>query len=484
MEETQQLVNLKLIRNTCKRIENSLNKRFEKDADLYISIKDIEEIKKDLCKCKYGKIKGYYVSKKFSAEILTKVILKNAWLISNITYKDFKENFEIIFSECNNEMLNLIMPDIIENKIDIPEKFRNELIRIYANKLSGKESKKELDNGSNVIKVGNTIDVLFINTINSMKGSNTKYKWIQKYIDMYPKLINSSNILSKVINEDDMKNLLEDIFEDCILNSENSEEDRIWQDLFKKKNPKLSFNRIIQYIYLEGNTEACWLLKKYSVRIMEYDKENVEFYINSIMDLYNKSNNDIKARIIRVVSYINSQNKDLINKFSLAIERSLDENNYGLNKLYEKVKEEVAIDEDENIKDLYDEFVELDIEDVNGYKRLAFLLNKINDDGKEQLMIQFLNDLHGVNDDYIEQSAIELLKIIIETYFKNTRYFEILLESVDLFNYQKDYLIKVLLSIVESKDMINRGNYVFKNKIKNFIRDNDFELYQNLYTRT
>ena len=48
------MVNQILLNDTLQKINASLNKRFEKDADLYISKQDEYEIKKNLCNEAYG----------------------------------------------------------------------------------------------------------------------------------------------------------------------------------------------------------------------------------------------------------------------------------------------------------------------------------------------------------------------------------------------------------------------------------------------
>ena len=50
------MVDQNLLNDTLQKINASLNKRFEKDADLYISKQDEYEIKKHLCNEAYGAV--------------------------------------------------------------------------------------------------------------------------------------------------------------------------------------------------------------------------------------------------------------------------------------------------------------------------------------------------------------------------------------------------------------------------------------------
>lgn len=116
---------MELVLGALERINRSLDERFEKNADLYIAPEEVEKLKKLIYIGNYPQIVKLYTLKKFSAEILANVLIQNAWLMRN-------EKFYIlqpIFKECNNFYLQRVMVEsVFDNKIEMPSKFRLQLI--------------------------------------------------------------------------------------------------------------------------------------------------------------------------------------------------------------------------------------------------------------------------------------------------------------------------------------------------------------------
>ena len=63
------------------RINDSLNERFEQDIRLYIPMEGLENLKKMIYHGEYDKLVEKYTLKKYSAEVLANVWIKNAWLM-------------------------------------------------------------------------------------------------------------------------------------------------------------------------------------------------------------------------------------------------------------------------------------------------------------------------------------------------------------------------------------------------------------------
>ena len=82
--------------DTLQKINASLNKRFEKDADLYISKQDEFEIKKLLCNGAYAAIVNMSVGKEISPEIILKVIVRNAGLLTMVNAGKFERELKPI----------------------------------------------------------------------------------------------------------------------------------------------------------------------------------------------------------------------------------------------------------------------------------------------------------------------------------------------------------------------------------------------------
>ena len=87
----------KALFDALQRVERSLDERFEKDVSLYIPVEAVEDIKEQLYKGNYDYINNLYKARKYSAEILTNVVIKNAWLMPNKKYAALKS----VINECN-----------------------------------------------------------------------------------------------------------------------------------------------------------------------------------------------------------------------------------------------------------------------------------------------------------------------------------------------------------------------------------------------
>lgn len=117
--------------NALDRINRSLDERFEKNADLYIAPEQVEKLKRLIYLGNYKQIVKECTLKKYSAEVLANVLVKNAWLMR-------VNNFALlqpIFEECNYDYLKSIMYDgVFDNKIDMPPQFRLQLIFTFLKK--------------------------------------------------------------------------------------------------------------------------------------------------------------------------------------------------------------------------------------------------------------------------------------------------------------------------------------------------------------
>lgn len=124
-----------------KSINKCLDERFEKNAKLYIAAGDVEEIKELIYTGNYRRIVEEYVlskSKNFSPEIISNVLIKNAWLMRKNDYEIFKP----IFETCNYAYFKSFMFDegVFDNKIEMPVDFRLMLIKIFIERVEQVET--------------------------------------------------------------------------------------------------------------------------------------------------------------------------------------------------------------------------------------------------------------------------------------------------------------------------------------------------------
>ena len=127
-----------------KSINKCLDERFEKNAKLYIAAEYVEKIKSLIYAGNYRRIVDEYVlSQMFSPEIISNVLIKNAWLMRNNNYEIFKPIFEV----CNYKYFQTFMIDegVFDNKIEMPVDFRLMIIKIFLERADDNYCRKILE---------------------------------------------------------------------------------------------------------------------------------------------------------------------------------------------------------------------------------------------------------------------------------------------------------------------------------------------------
>ena len=128
--------------NALDRINRSLDERFEKNADLYIAPEQVEKLKRLIYLGNYQQIVKECTLKKYSAEVLANVLVKNAWLMRRNSFALLQP----IFEECNYDYLKSVMYDgVFDNKIDMPPQFRLQLIFTFLKKGDSAMCQKMLE---------------------------------------------------------------------------------------------------------------------------------------------------------------------------------------------------------------------------------------------------------------------------------------------------------------------------------------------------
>ncbi len=125
-----------LLNDTLQKINASLNKRFEKDADLYISKQDEYEIKKNLCNEAYGGVVDMAKAKGISNDIIVKVIMRNAGVLDVKDIGKFKKELCPILERANYKALVYMMEDVLGNNVYMQKKLRHVLFTYYMNGIT------------------------------------------------------------------------------------------------------------------------------------------------------------------------------------------------------------------------------------------------------------------------------------------------------------------------------------------------------------
>lgn len=130
------MVDQVLLNDTLQKINASLNKRFEKDADLYISKQDEYEIKKNLCNEAYGGVVDMAKAKGISHDIIVKVIMRNAAVLNVRDINKFKRELKPILVDANYRALSYMMEDVLSGNIYMQKKVRHVLFSYYMGSIT------------------------------------------------------------------------------------------------------------------------------------------------------------------------------------------------------------------------------------------------------------------------------------------------------------------------------------------------------------
>lgn len=140
----------KTLQATLRRVENAVNTRFEKDADLYIAKDDLEWLKKKLYEGNYNLV-AERLKTGLKAEALTRVIIENAWLLRNDRYAPLIE----VIKQCPSGYMGRgsMMASILEDRYDLPKVLRDKLAEICFAETDGHTAEAILNQGAEVLPI-------------------------------------------------------------------------------------------------------------------------------------------------------------------------------------------------------------------------------------------------------------------------------------------------------------------------------------------
>jgi len=210
---------MKEILETYKKVEKALDIRFEKDIALYVSKEDSEKIKENLYKNSFQNLKA--LESKFGKKIVSKVILKNSWLIeldkrNKIYLKDLFKNVDDVF-------LREIGKSIVDDKVFSTVEFKDFFKNIYIQSLTPNEC----------IKIYQDYNQKKHYRLTALKRVLEEEQDILKFIKHifrdYPELLEYANehrgyYIEKILKNN---NPTQKDF-DYILKQINSNKDRVW----------------------------------------------------------------------------------------------------------------------------------------------------------------------------------------------------------------------------------------------------------------
>lgn len=302
--EREDYDNLKL---TLSRVKKALDQRFEKDTELYIPVEQIEEIKKALYTGNYGLIDGMHKGKGYSPEILTKVVVKNAWLIRE---KDRKKTHNIlkIVKLCNPAYLNRIMIDgVFDNKLDMSRQFRNDLLMAYFSVVDTLTAQSIMKNsGKNSCLSNDVLRAVCMVAAYKYHSPLERYQKFEIEYKSHPGLANNYGSFNGYLSDEefDDSSLMSNIFKNQFL-VEGNETYKFWRNYMQQVKVQHKFFKIISTYLLKNlnhmNGNDVRGLFSRIIPMVENGKneEGFEEYLNCVrIVLENSMDNRMKNGIV------------------------------------------------------------------------------------------------------------------------------------------------------------------------------------------
>jgi len=306
------MVDRERISSTFKRIEKSLNLRFEKKGSLFIDKQDLEDLKKSISNGQMQNIQA--IETKIDAAIITQVILKNPWLVSDNLLKD--NSFSSFLRKNISKNSNMyLLKDIIDDNIFSTNNFKEFIEKIYYPLISLSECKnivKEMTLKENIVLICFKRIMM-----DSAESGSFKIREINDFFNNHPDLYNTVKnqpYLHEIMNTIDNR---DDVAEWILDNKFTSKIDQIWANAFTSLKTD-AFDASAHYIKNNmdyGNETTKWLIKNVFPKLFisaSKDIDTIEDYSSKVIDLYrNRDAYKIKVLFLHMLEPNKFKNKDL-----------------------------------------------------------------------------------------------------------------------------------------------------------------------------
>lgn len=481
------MIDHNILNKTVTRINNSLNKRFEKDASLYISITEIEMLKEKIAKNNLAGINLHYMRKDYSAEILTSVLIKNAWLINKIDKFEFKKYLQNIFMDCSNEIWSRFSQNILDDRINIIREYREELLKIHVNKMSYRECKNILDNRADLTENADVLIALFKKVIRETDDTDEKVEYIKEYLTEYEKLkFARTDLLIDIFEKEDMDDIIEDIFKEYVLNSSMNAIVKKWRHLFITKDGDLAIDTIIDFLQRRCNTDNIKFsgIKECILRILENGKENTDEYIDKVNNSFRNSGTNVKEMYLQLIPRIKSA--DIRKKLYLALEIHV--NKIEMSKLWISATESLKygdLDDIEispqtfytNLRKIYKDYPLNEIS--RQYQSIAYQLTQSKFDMKKNVLDTLFKQID--RDNKQDKEIIRrFIQIILNKFFYDDTFIVYIIQNRDI-TLQINSMKDKLLNIIKLQEGFKNARQL--DIIKSFVKNEDIEMYKEIYSR-
>ncbi len=192
-----------LLNDTLSKINASLNKRFEKDANLYISRQDEYELKKNFCNGAYGGVVDMAKAKGLSHDIVVKVMLRNAGLINVDNIARFKKELQPVLLDADYSKLSYMMEDVLGNNVYMQKQVRHVMFVYYMNGITSVKRLNYWKRGDLTFDSyeRRTLYYLILSKTRHRDASKTlqyKIDFMNEAFELYPDLMNEKDAMLRL----------------------------------------------------------------------------------------------------------------------------------------------------------------------------------------------------------------------------------------------------------------------------------------------
>jgi hypothetical protein len=295
------MVDREKIISTFKRIEKSLNLRFEKKGSLFIDKKDLEDLKRSISNGEMQNIQA--METKIDSAIITQVILKNPWLVSDalLRTRDFSSFLKINIARDNHIYF---LKNIIDDNIYSTNEFKGFIEKIYYPLIKLSECKKIV---KNMTLKDSVVLICFKKIImDSTEGGSSKIREINDFFNDNQRLYNT--VKSQLYLNDIMITLddKDDVAEWLLDNKIAGKMDKIWAEAFYSLKEN-AFYTACNYINREVGYASVMtkdlIRRKFPIMIMKIkdDSSLLETYTNVIVNLYEKGDDYRRLLLLQML---------------------------------------------------------------------------------------------------------------------------------------------------------------------------------------
>ena len=311
------------LHETLQRIKTALNKRYEKDAEMYISYQDALGIKHHLYDNELTALTDMTRSGIISNTLLARVVAKNLWLINDFSKGNIKQ-IDAILANCDFKTLQNIKTGADNNTVEIPSELKKIILKYYYTNADSNICMEYLDNATQKPNYDNDIlRVCFCSLVERQSTVQDKCKIIDEYIDKFKILSDDSKLLIELaenMDEDEKKE-----FSHYITNYISANLSVVKQ-LIPFRNalyrlPNWTHNSILVLQSFSRDTGkfklACKMVRNLISKIK--DEEDIKNAVISYINMFNNSNEDMKACMNKFIfgyAYYNEKVKNVINELA------------------------------------------------------------------------------------------------------------------------------------------------------------------------